>query len=257
MLELLVTSHGSSESWGVKQGTGCSGGLRAINIPDGGGQGQYRPKERKKKRETDKKMRLSGKEWEVFYERRIYTSCQQNKRRNLVWRERMKKGNDWAMKGIKRFQLPFSWLVNSLLALETLLPMSARERKLDFLVWWRCFLNNVYVTFSFSSAFSWPLSIWLSMIVSVKREQLVTSSPKNVEFCKRALAFWSTYRQPVAAWRPPGPAWWCPSQYTFWVPSSCAGTAWPHEACSIAHHPSPPSPQTWSIWAKDTAEGCI
>lgn len=83
------------------------------------------------------------------------------------------------MKGIKRFQLPFSWLVNSLLALETLLPMSARERKLDFLVWWRCFRNNVYMTFSFSSAFSWPLSIWLSMIVSVDREQLVTSYPKN------------------------------------------------------------------------------
>lgn len=30
MLELLMTSHGSSESCGVKQGTGCSMGLRAI-----------------------------------------------------------------------------------------------------------------------------------------------------------------------------------------------------------------------------------
>lgn len=29
MLALLVTSHGSSESCGVKQGTGCSRGLRA------------------------------------------------------------------------------------------------------------------------------------------------------------------------------------------------------------------------------------
>lgn len=31
MLELLVTSHGSSESRGAEQGTGCSWGLRAIN----------------------------------------------------------------------------------------------------------------------------------------------------------------------------------------------------------------------------------
>lgn len=66
------------------------------------------------------------------------------------------------------FALPFSWLVNSLLALETLLPMSARERKLDFLVWWRCFRSKVYMTFSFRSAFSWPHSIWLSVINSVR-----------------------------------------------------------------------------------------
>ena len=32
--------------------------------------------------------------------------------------------------------LPFwSWLENSLLALDTVLPMSASERRLDFLVW--------------------------------------------------------------------------------------------------------------------------
>lgn len=62
--------------------------------------------------------------------------------------------------------LPFSWLENSLLALETVLPMSARERRLDFLVWWRCFRSNVYMTLSFSSAFSWPISIWLSVISS-------------------------------------------------------------------------------------------
>ena len=67
----------------------------------------------------------------------------------------------------KRRALPFSWLENSLLALETLLPMSASERKLDFLVWWRCFRSSVYMTFSFRSAFSWPDSIWLSVIISV------------------------------------------------------------------------------------------
>lgn len=45
--------------------------------------------------------------------------------------------------------------------------MSARERRLDFLVWWRCFRNSVYMTFSFRSAFNCPLSMWLSMMVSV------------------------------------------------------------------------------------------
>lgn len=62
--------------------------------------------------------------------------------------------------------LPFSWLENSLLALETVLPMSARERRLDFLVWWRCFRSRVYITLSLRSAFSWPISIWLSVISS-------------------------------------------------------------------------------------------
>lgn len=47
MLELLVTSHGSSESRGVKQGTGCSRELRAANIPRG--REQNRPKERGEK----------------------------------------------------------------------------------------------------------------------------------------------------------------------------------------------------------------
>lgn len=44
--------------------------------------------------------------------------------------------------------------------------MSARERKLDFLVWWRCLRSSVYMTFSFRSAFNWPVSIWLSVISS-------------------------------------------------------------------------------------------
>lgn len=39
--------------------------------------------------------------------------------------------------------LPLSGLVNILLALETVFPMSARERRLDFLVWCRCFLSSV------------------------------------------------------------------------------------------------------------------
>lgn len=67
--------------------------------------------------------------------------------------------------------LPFSWLENSLLALETVLPMSASERRLDFLVWWRCLRSSVYMTLSFSSAFSWPISIWLSVISSVEDER--------------------------------------------------------------------------------------
>lgn len=149
----------------------------------------------------------------------------------------------------KGFTLPFSWLENSLLALETLLPMSARERKLDFLVWWRCFRSSVYMTFSFRSAFNWPVSIWLSVIISVTGRVWRSTHPETLQKLLRVhWCFWSTYRQPVAVWRPPGPAWWCPSRCTFWVPSSCARRGWPHEACSSAPRPSPPSPQTWSIW---------
>lgn len=62
--------------------------------------------------------------------------------------------------------LPLSGVENSLLALETVLPMSAKERRLDFLVWWRCFLSKVYMTLSFRSAFKRPFSIWLSVIIS-------------------------------------------------------------------------------------------
>jgi len=39
--------------------------------------------------------------------------------------------------------LPLSGLVNILLALETVFPMSARARRLAFLVWCRCFLSSV------------------------------------------------------------------------------------------------------------------
>lgn len=59
MLELLVTSHGSSESCGVKQGTGCSRGLRAINIPDAEDSvGPKRERENKKREEKDKKNKV-------------------------------------------------------------------------------------------------------------------------------------------------------------------------------------------------------
>lgn len=75
--------------------------------------------------------------------------------------------------------LPVSWLENSLLALETVLPMSARERRLDFLVWWRCFRSNVYITLSFRSAFSWPISIWLSVIISEEREEAIVREHKQ------------------------------------------------------------------------------
>lgn len=53
MLELLMTSHGSSASRGVKQGTGCSRGLRAIHIPEAGGQRQYGPKRGKERDEEE------------------------------------------------------------------------------------------------------------------------------------------------------------------------------------------------------------
>lgn len=59
MLELLVTSHGSSESRGAEQGTGCSWGLRAIHVPGAGRTGERaRPGEKRKEgkgREREKK----------------------------------------------------------------------------------------------------------------------------------------------------------------------------------------------------------
>ena len=58
---------------------------------------------------------------------------------------------------------------------------------------------------------------------------------------------WS-YRPPGTGWRPPCPAWRSPSRCTCAAPSGCAGTAWPHGACSSALRPSPPSPRTWSTW---------
>lgn len=57
MLMLLVTSHGSFESCGVKQGAGCSRGLRAINIPDAGGQRRYRPEEMGRETKEENKER--------------------------------------------------------------------------------------------------------------------------------------------------------------------------------------------------------
>lgn len=49
MLELLVTSHGSSESRGAEQGTGCSWGLRAIHVPGAGRTGERaRPGEKRR-----------------------------------------------------------------------------------------------------------------------------------------------------------------------------------------------------------------
>lgn len=76
--------------------------------------------------------------------------------------------------------LPFSWLENSLLALETVLPMSARERRLDFLVWWRCLRSNVYITLFLRLALSWPISIWLSVICSERKEK---QGRQTLTFC--------------------------------------------------------------------------
>lgn len=71
MLELLVTSHGSSEPCGVKKGTGCSRGLRAINVPDEEDSiGPKREKEKKKKGWGGKaEKRKEGKEVRVFLEK--------------------------------------------------------------------------------------------------------------------------------------------------------------------------------------------
>lgn len=58
MLELLVTSHGSSEPCGVKQGMGCSRGLRAINVPDEEDSiGPKRGKRKEKKKVGEEKQR--------------------------------------------------------------------------------------------------------------------------------------------------------------------------------------------------------
>lgn len=57
MLELLVTSHGSSKSRGAEQGTGCSWGLRAINIQGAGRTGQGETQ-----REEDGRGGKSGRE---------------------------------------------------------------------------------------------------------------------------------------------------------------------------------------------------
>lgn len=59
MLALLVTSHGSSESCGVKQGTGCSRGLRAITPQKQEVRGSTDPK--KGKREKKKENGLGKK----------------------------------------------------------------------------------------------------------------------------------------------------------------------------------------------------
>lgn len=64
MLELLVTSHGSSESWGFKQGTGCSRGLRAVNVPDGAGQS---PSREEVKKQGGKKRKKKGEEQIFFF----------------------------------------------------------------------------------------------------------------------------------------------------------------------------------------------
>lgn len=253
MLELLVTSHGSSEPCGVKQGTGCSRGLRAINVPDEEDSiGPKREKEREKKGWGGKaEKRKEGKEVRVFLEKEKSTPkvsveiLFKKQKQRLRMKRKTKTGFN------KRSTLPFSWLENSLLALETLLPMSARERKLDFLVWWRCFRSSVYMTLSFRSALSWPVSIWLSVITSVRGKVFSSQTEALQKLLPVCWRLWPTYQRPAVVWRPPGPAWWYPSQCTSWVPSSCATRAWPHEACSSARHPSPPSPQTWSIWTEE------
>lgn len=55
-----------------------------------------------------------------------------------------------------------------------------------------------------------------------------------------------TYPPPAGEKRPPYPALSSLSLYTSLTQTSCAGTRWPREVCSIAPHLVLPSPQTWS-----------
>lgn len=65
MLELLMTSHGSSESCGVKQGTGCSTGLRAMTPRIQEVRGSIDPVRRKRRlgRKRGEKTRRKTKEF--------------------------------------------------------------------------------------------------------------------------------------------------------------------------------------------------
>lgn len=62
MLELLVTSHGSSESCGVKQGTGCSRGLRAITPQKAGSQEEAAQNQREETDRTNKEGKENGRD---------------------------------------------------------------------------------------------------------------------------------------------------------------------------------------------------
>lgn len=64
MLELLVTSHGSSGSRGAEQGTGCSWGLRAINVPATGRTGERANGEERTEGEGKVERGKNGKEEE-------------------------------------------------------------------------------------------------------------------------------------------------------------------------------------------------
>lgn len=152
MLALLITSHGSSGSCGVNKGTGCSAAPRARNTRRRGSQ---RPKEKEGGTEMRRQKRQNRSE--------LLLQAKEDKQQQKLVSGRKSEGKET---NEQAGALPFSWLENSRLALETLLPMSARERRLDFLVWWRCFRSSVYMTFSFASAFSRPASIWLSVTVS-------------------------------------------------------------------------------------------
>lgn len=88
MLELLVTSHGSSESRGVKQGTGCSRELRAANIPHGRRTEQVQRegrKDRKRKVEEEKQRRLVETRGE-----RLFSKGKKRTKKSRLFRLRIK-----------------------------------------------------------------------------------------------------------------------------------------------------------------------
>lgn len=80
MLELLMTSHGSSESCGVKQGTGFSRVLRAITPQMQEVRGSIDPKRRKNREEKKEKQigrverRQEGKEVRSCIRKRASTT---------------------------------------------------------------------------------------------------------------------------------------------------------------------------------------
>lgn len=78
MLELLMTSHGSSGSCGLKQGTGCSRGLRAINVPVAGDQKTVQTQKRGKQEDKEKQgISREGKEvrGRISKKRKISNRC--------------------------------------------------------------------------------------------------------------------------------------------------------------------------------------
>lgn len=81
--------------------------------------------------------------------------------------------------------------------------------------------------------------------------------PKNGSWRGFFAEHWRTsyaeeqfYQRSAEVSLPPSPAWWFLSRCSFSVGRASEGTEWPHGVYSTVLHPSPPSPQTLSIWEK-------